>query len=87
MMTIHLRVCTFPKKLVMDSQTKLVCKPLKTNSTESIPGWEGIPEATVMNALIATVSLIILSIVRIIYFKWKPYENDWNIRYFSPLPT
>lgn len=68
----------------MDGQTKVVCKPLKTNSTESIPGWEGIPEATVFNALIATVCLIILAIVRIIYFKWKPYENDWNIRFDSP---
>ena len=32
------------------------CKLLqKQNNTESIPGWEGIPEAVVLNALIATV--------------------------------
>ena len=65
----------------MNSSSSHVCHQLKSNGTESIPGWEGIPEATVFNALIATVSLIMLSIVRILYFKRRPYENDWNIRY------
>ncbi|KAI2797088.1 Transmembrane protein 63C [Blomia tropicalis] len=55
------------------------CYVIRSNGTESIPGWEGIPEAVVLNALLATFCLILLSVVRIIYFRRKPYQNDWNV--------
>ena len=76
------------------------CRILKSNITENIFGWNGIPEAIVVNALLATVKcfkicvnlhffilillllqflLVMLSTLRLIYFKRRARCNDWNI--------